>query len=54
MILKGHIPMLADKELADLNQEIGLISMGLDEKNLSRLGTIYFYMIEIGSQIEDG
>ncbi|KAM3143449.1 hypothetical protein pb186bvf_004510 [Paramecium bursaria] len=51
--LVGHVPMFADPQVADLSQEIGLISCGIQQKDLSRLGTLYWFTLEYGACKED-
>ncbi|CAK82056.1 unnamed protein product (macronuclear) [Paramecium tetraurelia] len=50
----GHIPLFADKEIADLSQEIGILSCGVEQKDLSRLGTLYWFTLEFGACKENG
>lgn len=45
--------MFADPQVADLSQEIGLISCGIQQKDLSRLGTLYWFTLEYGACKED-
>ncbi|KAM3143450.1 hypothetical protein pb186bvf_004511 [Paramecium bursaria] len=50
----GHIPMLADPQIADLTQQIGLISCGIQENNLKKIGTLFWYTLEYGATLEKG
>ncbi|CAD8057325.1 unnamed protein product [Paramecium sonneborni] len=52
--LVGHVPLFADKEVADLSQEIGILSCGAQQKDLSRLGTLYWFTLEFGACKENG
>ena len=46
--------MFADKDVADISQEIGLLSCGAQAESVRRLGAIYWYTIEYGSHLENG
>ncbi|KAL4438084.1 hypothetical protein ABPG74_016863 [Tetrahymena malaccensis] len=50
----GHIPMFADPIVADISQEIGLLSMGANDEQLRRLGNLYWFTIEFGACKENG
>lgn len=50
----GHIPLFADKDVADLSHEIGLLSLGATDKEISQLGTLYWYTLEFGACREKG
>ncbi|CAD8049191.1 unnamed protein product [Paramecium primaurelia] len=50
----GHVPLFADKEIADLSQEIGIISCGAEQKDIKRLGTLYWSTLEFGACKENG
>ncbi|CAD8119160.1 unnamed protein product [Paramecium primaurelia] len=52
--LVGHVPLFADKEVADLSQEIGILSCGAKKQDLSRLGTLYWFTLEFGAYKENG
>jgi len=41
----GHIPLFADKEVADLSHEIGLLSLGASDKEVAQLGALYWYTL---------
>jgi phenylalanine-4-hydroxylase len=40
--------MFAHKDFAEFSQEIGLASLGANERELQRLATIYWFTIEFG------
>ena len=44
----GHVPMLANKDFADLCQIVGLASLGASESELSALGALFWYTVEVG------
>ena len=48
-MLKGHAPMLADPRIAYLSQQFGLISCGIDDEELKKLGNLYWYTLEYGA-----
>ncbi|EAR93404.2 biopterin-dependent aromatic amino acid hydroxylase (macronuclear) [Tetrahymena thermophila SB210] len=50
----GHIPMFADPVVADISQEIGLLSIGANDEQLRRLGNIYWFTLEFGACKENG
>eukprot|EP00891_Asterochloris_glomerata_P001106 jgi/Astpho2/1106/fgenesh1_pm.00020_%23_3_t len=52
--LLGHVPMLADPEYCDLAHNIGIASLGADEKQIWHLTKIYWYTVEFGVVREDG
>ncbi|KAL4480494.1 hypothetical protein ABPG72_022249 [Tetrahymena utriculariae] len=50
----GHIRMFADPFIADISQQIGLLSLGANDEQLRRLGNIYWFTIEFGACKENG
>ena len=46
--------MFAHKEFADFSQEIGLASLGADEREIDRLAAIYWFTVEFGLCLERG
>ena len=46
--------MFAHKDFAEFSQEIGLASLGANERELQRLATIYWFTIEFGMCKERG
>ena len=46
--------MFAHKDFAEFSQEIGLASLGANERELQRLATIYWFTIEFGMCKEKG
>lgn len=52
--LMGHVPLLSIPLVADLNQHIGLASLGASEEELKQLTAVYWYTIEYGICLENG
>jgi phenylalanine-4-hydroxylase len=52
--LIGHAPMFADPAFADLSQEIGLASLGAQDRDVERLARCYWYSVEFGLLREEG
>lgn len=50
----GHVPMFADQEFADLSHELGLLTLGAESSDITRMGALYWWTIEFGSIKEDG
>jgi len=46
--LLGHVPMLVDPAFCDLVHNIGVASLGADEKEIWHLTKIYWYTVEFG------
>lgn len=46
--LLGHVPMLADPAYCDLVQNIGVASLGADEKQIWHLTKLYWFTVEFG------
>ena len=49
----GHISMLGDPVIANLTQEIGLLSLGATDRQIAELGSIYWFTVEFGA-VRDG
>jgi phenylalanine-4-hydroxylase len=51
----GHVPMLADPQVADFMQALGQAGLAaLDKGNVHRLSRLYWYTVEFGLAREDG
>lgn len=45
----GHIPMFCDPVVCDISQQIGLLSLGATDSQISQLGHLYWFTIEFGA-----
>ena len=53
-VVTGHVPMLADPAYCDLVQNIGVASLGADEKQIWHLTKLYWFTVEFGVVREGG
>ena len=44
----GHIPSFANKQICDLSQRLGELSLGATDEQVAEIGAIYWYTIEFG------
>lgn len=50
----GHIPNFCDKDYCDISQLFGLLSLGADDHTIKVLSSVYWYLIEFGTCLENG
>lgn len=48
----GHASLIADPDVADLSQQIGLLSLGATDEQISQLGSLYNFTLEFGALVE--
>ena len=49
----GHIPSFANRQICDLSQRLGELSLGATDAQVAEIGTIYWYTIEFGLCIQN-
>ncbi|KAK6010950.1 Biopterin-dependent aromatic amino acid hydroxylase, partial [Ostertagia ostertagi] len=52
--LLGHVPMFADPMVAQMSQDIGLMSLGATDEKMRSWPPVYWFIIEFGLCREDG
>lgn len=44
--------MFADSDVAELSQQIGLLSLGATDQQIAQLGTLYWFTLEFGACLQ--